>query len=131
VQFILLHFSDSFSFSQHIHLIKHFTGQTGSWTALSAQRRQAAGAYIRFIYTAYKEGDAENLEQSKRHFKFTFQMERSNVDLKALLTRMSEDKMDLAGDNTTQERSSTPQPSWGWSTAENKSSSLSSQSWSK
>jgi hypothetical protein len=54
-------------------------------------------------------------------------MEKAKVDLTNLLTRISEEKINIAGRNEMQEG----QPAWGWSASENKSWSWSGQSWQK
>ena len=60
-------------------------------------------------------------------------MERSKVNLNALLTNLSEQKMDLAGENS-QKNKPAANASWSWSASEGKSwsdQSWNDQSWSK
>jgi len=56
-------------------------------------------------------------------------MEKAQVELKNLLTRLSEEKIDLAGAD--QNESGSNKASWSWSAADNKSWSWENQSWQK
>ena len=53
------------------------------------------------------------------------------MNLKDILSHMTEEKMNLAEENSMQGKSNSSQTSWGWSAAESKSWSWSDQSWSK
>lgn len=56
-------------------------------------------------------------------------MQKSNINLDNLLARVSEEKMDIATENTGDAKAS--QTSWGWSAAQNKSWNDQSWSWDK
>jgi hypothetical protein len=58
-------------------------------------------------------------------------MKKSNLDLNTLLTSISEEKMDLAGEDQKNSGSWNAQTTWAWSAAENKSWTWRDQSWSK
>jgi hypothetical protein len=79
------------------------------------------------LYEYIRKGKPKTFERVSAFFNQIFlTMERSKINLEALLNKISEERINLAGE---QVETATSQKSWEWSVTEAKS--WNSQSWSK